>query len=73
LGAGEPIHLSYLTCSYANRSCGAEVHNGKRQADRRMEGADSKPVKALSANLEAVLTALRHAGVELPDENTIRQ
>jgi hypothetical protein len=37
-----------------------------------MEGADSKPVKALSANLEAVLTALRHAGVELPDENTIR-
>jgi ribosome-binding protein aMBF1 (putative translation factor) len=38
----------------------------------RMEGAGSKPVHALSQNLEAVLEALRKAGVELPDENTIR-
>jgi transcriptional regulator with XRE-family HTH domain len=38
----------------------------------RMEGAGPKPVKALSQNLEAVLEALRKAGVELPDENTIR-
>jgi hypothetical protein len=37
-----------------------------------MEGAGPKPVKALSQNLEAVLEALRKAGVELPDENTIR-
>jgi transcriptional regulator with XRE-family HTH domain len=38
----------------------------------RMEGSGSKPVHALSQNLEAVLEALRKAGVELPDENTIR-
>jgi transcriptional regulator with XRE-family HTH domain len=38
----------------------------------RMENSGAKPVKALSQNLEAVLEALRKAGVELPDENTIR-
>jgi hypothetical protein len=38
----------------------------------RMEAAGIEPVKALSRNLEAVLDALRKAGVEMPDENTIR-
>ena len=37
-----------------------------------VDGAGAYPVKALSQNLEAVLEALRKAGVELPDENTIR-
>jgi transcriptional regulator with XRE-family HTH domain len=34
----------------------------------RMEGAGNKPVKALSQNLEAVLDALRRAGVEIEDD-----
>jgi ribosome-binding protein aMBF1 (putative translation factor) len=38
----------------------------------RMEKAGAQPVKVLSRNLEAVSDALRKAGVEMPDENTIR-
>jgi transcriptional regulator with XRE-family HTH domain len=34
----------------------------------RMEGAGAKPVKALTQNLEAILNALRHAGVEIEDD-----
>jgi transcriptional regulator with XRE-family HTH domain len=34
----------------------------------RMEGTGNKPVKALSQNLEAVLDALRRAGVEIEDD-----
>ena len=37
----------------------------------RMEKAGAQPVKVLSRNLEAVSEALRTAGVETPDENTI--
>jgi hypothetical protein len=33
-----------------------------------MEGVGAKPVKALTQNLEAILNALRHAGVEIEDD-----
>jgi hypothetical protein len=33
-----------------------------------MENCDGEPVRATSANLEAVLNALRQAGVEVDDE-----
>jgi ribosome-binding protein aMBF1 (putative translation factor) len=78
-GMNEPMRMPSGNMIRAAR-CAAGLHQTElaRMAKidpatlSRMENAGAEPVKALSRNLEAVLEALRKAGVELPDENTIR-